>query len=139
MVGCRPVEAFQLVVDGFALSGQGRWQAARDEPLPDTPGPRHAAIDLARAVRPVRVAVHTRRDGTKMRAISAVDVALWDILWQYTGQPIYILLGGRNRDGMLTLEERLALGTALRDEVPRRPDVHIEVSDEQHYFDAPRG
>ena len=36
--------------------------------------------------------------GTEMRAISAVDGALWDIVGQYTGQPIYNLLGGRNRD-----------------------------------------
>jgi galactonate dehydratase len=36
--------------------------------------------------------------GTEMRAISAVDVALWDIIGQHTGQPIYNLLGGRNRD-----------------------------------------
>ncbi len=36
--------------------------------------------------------------GTEMRALSAIDVALWDILGQYTGQPIYALLGGRNRD-----------------------------------------
>ena len=36
--------------------------------------------------------------GAEMRAISAVDVALWDLLGQYTGQPIYNLLGGRSRD-----------------------------------------
>jgi L-alanine-DL-glutamate epimerase-like enolase superfamily enzyme len=36
--------------------------------------------------------------GAETRAISAVDVALWDLLGQYTGQPIYNLLGGRNRD-----------------------------------------
>ena len=36
--------------------------------------------------------------GAEMRAISAIDVALWDLLGQYTGQPIYALLGGRNRD-----------------------------------------
>ena len=36
--------------------------------------------------------------GTEMRAISAVDVALWDLLGQYTRQPIYNLLGGRTRD-----------------------------------------
>ncbi|HEX9028059.1 MAG TPA: mandelate racemase/muconate lactonizing enzyme family protein [Anaerolineales bacterium] len=35
--------------------------------------------------------------GTETRAISAIDVALWDLLGQYTGQPIYNLLGGRNR------------------------------------------
>jgi galactonate dehydratase len=36
--------------------------------------------------------------GTEMRAISAIDIALWDLLGQYTGQPIYNLLGGRSRD-----------------------------------------
>ena len=36
--------------------------------------------------------------GAETRAISAVDIALWDIVGQYTGQPIYNLLGGRSRD-----------------------------------------
>lgn len=36
--------------------------------------------------------------GTEGRAISAVDIALWDLLGQYTSQPIYTLLGGRVRD-----------------------------------------
>src|SRR5438034_11252067 len=31
--------------------------------------------------------------GAETRAISAVDIALWDLLGQYTGQPIYNLLG----------------------------------------------
>ncbi|MBL8117177.1 MAG: mandelate racemase/muconate lactonizing enzyme family protein [Anaerolineae bacterium] len=39
--------------------------------------------------------------GSEMRAISAIDVALWDILGQHTGQPIYNLLGGRNRDRVM--------------------------------------
>ena len=34
----------------------------------------------------------------KTLAISAVDIALSDILGQYTAQPLYNLLGGRNRD-----------------------------------------
>ena len=38
--------------------------------------------------------------GAEMRAISAIDVALWDLLGQYTGQPIYNLLGGRNRESV---------------------------------------
>lgn len=36
--------------------------------------------------------------GAELRAISAVDMALWDILGQWTGQPIWRLLGGRCRD-----------------------------------------
>lgn len=32
--------------------------------------------------------------GTELRAISAIDLALWDILGQVTGQPVYRLLGG---------------------------------------------
>jgi L-alanine-DL-glutamate epimerase-like enolase superfamily enzyme len=36
--------------------------------------------------------------GAEMRAISALDIALWDLAGQHTGQPIYNLLGGRNRE-----------------------------------------
>lgn len=36
--------------------------------------------------------------GAEMRAISALDIALWDLLGQHLGQPIYNLLGGRCRD-----------------------------------------
>ncbi len=36
--------------------------------------------------------------GAEMRALSALDIALWDVLGQRTGQPIYTLLGGMVRD-----------------------------------------
>jgi galactonate dehydratase len=38
--------------------------------------------------------------GAEMRAISALDIALWDVLGQYVGQPIYTLLGGRCRESI---------------------------------------
>ena len=36
--------------------------------------------------------------GAEMRALSAIDLALWDILGQATGQPVYRLLGGPVRE-----------------------------------------
>lgn len=38
--------------------------------------------------------------GAEMRAISAIDIALWDLLGQYLCQPVYNLLGGRNRESI---------------------------------------
>lgn len=38
--------------------------------------------------------------GVEMRALSAIDVALWDIFGQTTGLPIYQLLGGASHDRM---------------------------------------
>ena len=36
--------------------------------------------------------------GAEMRAVSALDLALWDLLGQSTGQPIHNLIGGQYRD-----------------------------------------
>gem|GEM_PF-3036860 len=40
----------------------------------------------------------------KMRAIPTVQVALCDLLGRYTGQPIYLLLGGHSGDHFLVFE-----------------------------------
>ena len=40
------------------------------------------------------------RRGTTVSAISAIDIALWDIFGKATGEPVWRLLGGRKRDAM---------------------------------------
>jgi L-alanine-DL-glutamate epimerase-like enolase superfamily enzyme len=45
-----------------------------------------------------RSTINIGRKGLVLEAISAVDIALWDILGKATGQPVYNLLGGKTRD-----------------------------------------
>src|ERR1700736_303998 len=45
-----------------------------------------------------RSTLYFGRKGTALEAISAVDIALWDLMGKATGQPVYNLLGGRTRE-----------------------------------------
>ncbi|MGH9408727.1 MAG: L-rhamnonate dehydratase [Vicinamibacterales bacterium] len=47
------------------------------------------------------------RKGVGMTAISAVDIALWDILGKATGQPVFRLLGGRTKREIPVYASRL--------------------------------
>ena len=43
-----------------------------------------------------------RSSGVEMRAASAIDIALWDLLGKASGLPVYQLLGGLSRDRIRT-------------------------------------
>src|SRR5262249_54266324 len=45
-----------------------------------------------------RGSIYYGRRGVTMQAISAIDIALWDIMGKFYQQPIHILLGGKWRD-----------------------------------------
>lgn len=45
-----------------------------------------------------RGSIYYGRRGVAIQAISAIDIALWDICGKFYGQPICILLGGKYRD-----------------------------------------
>lgn len=47
------------------------------------------------------------RKGLVIEAISAVDIALWDIIGKATSQPVYNLLGGKTRDRIPVYASRL--------------------------------
>ncbi len=48
--------------------------------------------------------------GAETRALSALEIALWDILGQHYGAPLYHLLGGKTRDAIPTYNTCLSFG-----------------------------
>jgi len=49
--------------------------------------------------------------GAETRALSAFEVALWDIMGQHYGAPLYHLLGGKTRDEIPTYNTCLSFGS----------------------------
>ena len=54
-----------------------------------------------------RESINYGRKGMALEAISAIDIALWDIMGKATGQPVYNLLGGRTRDRIQAYASKL--------------------------------
>ena len=50
------------------------------------------------------------RKGLPIMAISAVDIALWDLIGKATGEPVWRLLGGKTKDGYPDLQHRQRCG-----------------------------
>ena len=54
-----------------------------------------------------RSSVAFGRKGAVLAAISAIDIALWDLKGHVTGQPVFMLLGGRTKEYIETYYSRL--------------------------------
>lgn len=71
-----------------------------------------------------RGSIYYGRRGVAIQAISAIDIALWDIMGKFYGQPIHILLGGKCRDRVRAYASTLFRSTpeAMREAAQRYVD-----------------
>jgi galactonate dehydratase len=77
-----------------------------------------SAWDIERLWRRMYVAEENTLGGTLYAAISAIDIALWDIVGKKLGAPVYQLLGGK-------IQERLRIYTSYRwGNIPRTADAY---------------
>ena len=97
-----PPFIFVLVHTDEGLTGLGQTADFRTAPIVHDLANRFLLGQDPRQVDPLwstmfDFAAYHGYGGAEIRAISAIDIALWDILGQATGQPIYALLGGAAR------------------------------------------
>lgn len=72
-----------------------------------------------------RESINYGRKGMVLEAISAIDIALWDIMGKATGQPVYNLLGGKTRSKIRAYASRLYA----------TEDLDALAAEAQHYLD----
>jgi L-rhamnonate dehydratase len=71
-------------------------------------------FDVSRIWRDMyRASIYFGRQGVALQAMSAVDIAIWDIIGQASGRPVWQMLGGRHR-------ERIRVYASLL--MPERPE-----------------
>lgn len=61
------------------------------------------------------------RKGVGMVAISAIDIAIWDIMGKATGKPVFKLLGGRTKEQIPSMRPSFMVSRLMR--LPKRPRV----------------
>jgi L-alanine-DL-glutamate epimerase-like enolase superfamily enzyme len=71
-----------------------------------------------------RGSIYYGRRGVAIQAISAIDIALWDIMGKFYSQPVHILLGAKWRDKVRAYASTLFRPTpqAIRESVQRYTD-----------------
>lgn len=72
-----------------------------------------------------RESINYGRKGMAIEAISAIDIALWDIMGKATGQPVYNLLGGRTRQRIRAYASRL-YATEDLDQLAAEAQVYLD-------------
>ncbi len=102
-------------VVGWGEAFWGGWQATAAV-LEHAVAPLALGQDAADAALPARLerALHNMgRSGPLMNALSALDIALWDVRGKLAGKPVHALLGSRKRGRLAVYASLLRYGSVL--------------------------